>query len=309
MYDGPSIFHVGYIKTATTFLQHRVFDREDLGIGWAGGHESRAFITENYIICDEYLFDPADIRAKMDALERDTRSRDIVPIWSEEMFLSDPAQPLYCGYAALDRLRQTHAGDIKVLITIREQRAFVLAAYQEFIRQGGRHSLYDYIGSGNEPRSYSPILRESLLHFDRAVAAYQQTFGKDNVLVLPIEMLRRDAPQYLHLLGDFLGRSIETVDTGVRVHGSLGMTAVGVQRLTNHFITHSPLNFFGSSRTARAFLKIARIVDKSVPHAVHRLWRKHAETMIERRYGGQLGATNRRLEALIDLDLKSYGYA
>ena len=36
-YDGPALVHVGYPKTASTFLQRRVFDRAELGLRLADG--------------------------------------------------------------------------------------------------------------------------------------------------------------------------------------------------------------------------------------------------------------------------------
>src|SRR5690606_25747219 len=92
----------------------------------------------------------------------------------------------------------------KVLITVREQRSFALSAYREYIAQGGANPLRDFIGTGQEPESFTPILRPEFLMYDRVVAHCQTLFGDENLLVLPYELLRRDPPAYLARLRDFL---------------------------------------------------------------------------------------------------------
>lgn len=306
-YDGTSIFHVGLIKTATTFLQERIFCRADLGIGLGGGPESRAHFVEHYLVCPDFGFDAQAVRARMDALEAPQRAQGLVPIWSEEMFLGDPVQRQYLGQTVLDRLRATHGGAAKLLLTVREQRAFALSAYQEYVLQGGRNPLSDFIGTPERLPGFTPILRESFLHFDQAVAAYIQAFGRENVLVLPICMLRNDPARYLALLGNFLGRPLEGVDTTQVVHKALGLTALEVLRGCNRFAVRSPLRpgLTPSFRIARG---IARRVDRLVPASWDANRKRAMMAQINARYEGCFTESNRRLEALTGHDLKAYGY-
>ena len=63
----------------------------------------------------------------------------------------------------------------------------VISSYREFIMLGGTLSLEDFVGTGHEPLSFTPILREDFLAYDFVVGYYQELYGRQNVLVLPID--------------------------------------------------------------------------------------------------------------------------
>lgn len=304
----PSVFHVGYPKTATTFLQERVFNREDLGVALGGGDESRAYLVENYMVRDDYIFDSKSVRADLDELEKPQRERGLLPVWSEEMFLGAPAQRQYHGPQVQRKLAQTHGGDAKILITIREQRAMALSAYREYVRGGGRNPLRDFIGTRETKPAFSPLLRESFLHYDRAVAAYMDSFGRERVLVLPIELLTSDPQRYLHMLGQFFGLSFETIDTSVRANKGAGLITGALNRQFNKVLVQSPLELSYLSLSNRVAQRTLRLFDKLVPAALDARAVKAAKAAITERYEGQFTASNRALEALTGLDLRQLGY-
>ncbi|MEM7239649.1 MAG: hypothetical protein AAF501_17725, partial [Pseudomonadota bacterium] len=157
-YDGPSIFHVGYIKTGTTFLQNQVFCRPEFGLAIAGGAASRSQLITEFVLSDGYGFDPAATNARLVGLEEDSRARGLVPVWSDETLLGNVVERRYDGQVSAARILAL-AMPKKVLITIREQRSFALSAYREYVKQGGRNTLEHFIGSGQEPVSFTPILR------------------------------------------------------------------------------------------------------------------------------------------------------
>lgn len=91
------------------------------------------------------------------------------------------------------------------MIGIREQKATALSSFREYIFLGGTLSLEEFIGTGHEALSFTPILREDFLAYDLVVDYYQQLFGAENVLVLPIEQLQKDRAGYIQTIFDFCG--------------------------------------------------------------------------------------------------------
>ena len=125
-----------------------------------------------------------------------------VPVLSDETLCGDPFQRRYNGSDVADRIHQVFPR-AKVLIGIREQKAIAVSSYREYIFEGGTLSLTDFIGTGHESLSYTPILREDFLTYDLVVNYYQELYGPENVLVLPIERLQRDRSGFVQSILDF----------------------------------------------------------------------------------------------------------
>lgn len=304
-YDGPALFHVGYPKTASTFLQRRVFDNAGLGFGLAGGASNRAQLVAWFKTDDAYLQDPAQIRSEIANAEAPLRACGLVPVWSEETLLGNPLQRIYDGAWVLERLSRVAPG-ARVLITIRNQLDLALSAYREHLKLG-RHSLQDFIGTGSEPRSYHPILREDYLAFDRAVAAYQDVLGQDNVCVLPQEMLRQAPTAFFERLFTFTELPVQAVQSDQRLNAGLGGTGLRAARTLNALVVRSPLSN-RASLAERLVRRTTRLVDRIAPHALDRRIEAAWRAQIATRYAGRFDASNTRLAQLAGLDLAALGY-
>ena len=119
-----------------------------------------------------------------------------VPVLSDETLCGDPFQRRYDGSYVADRIHEVFPR-AKILIGIREQKATAVSSYREYIFLGGTLSLEEFIGTGHEPLSYTPILREDFLAYHLVVGYYHELYGRENVLVLPIELLQRDQSGYI----------------------------------------------------------------------------------------------------------------
>ena len=99
----------------------------------------------------------------------------------------------------------------KILITVREQKSALVSLHRWFFtRRLTSLSFLDWIRWCN---AYSPYLGSSNDHplrqyqFGQICHLYQQTFGRENVLVLPIEQLQQDPTAYFLTLEGFMGVS------------------------------------------------------------------------------------------------------
>ncbi|MEM9369945.1 MAG: hypothetical protein AAGA26_02180 [Pseudomonadota bacterium] len=305
-YDGPSIFHIGYIKTGTTFLQNQVFSRSELGLGLAGGEESRATLINELVLKDGYDFDPSAAGCRLAALEEPSRALGLVPIWSDETLLGNVIERRYDGQTSAARLLAL-PGPKKVLITIREQRSFALSAYREYIKQGGRNTLDQFIGTGREPASFTPILRTDFLCYDRAINFYRAALGKDGVLVLPSELLSRAPETFAWHLGAFLERDLSDLPVERTENKGRAALTLPVARRLNALTLVNPLSPKPtlSRRIAR---KLVVWMDRFTPAALNSPVEQRYRHQISQRYSGVFLSSNAVTQDATPVPLADLGY-
>lgn len=302
----PVLLHVGYIKTATTFLQNQVFAGPGEGLELAVGKETRGHLVQEILLADDYDFDGAAARAWLESLAAPVRARGNLPVWSEEMLLGNPPSRRYDGFANARKLQATYP-QARVLITIRKQQAIALSIYREYVLGGGALPLAGVIGTGQEARSYTPVLRPDFLHFDRAIRHYMRLFGAENVLVLPQEMLKADPEGYFGALSRFTGCEIAHDAPRANEHVGESFSTLRLRRLTNRFIVKDP-----TCRGRQGFDALSdralRRYDRAIsPRSDDRL-RQGFQAQIEARYRGVFAGSNRRTAELTGLRLGDLGF-
>lgn len=301
------LLHVGYMKTATTYLQASVFNNENIGLGVPLDGKGRGLIVKEVILSDGYSFDKLAASERLEAAAAPLRERDLIPVWSDETFLGEPVTRRYDGYVNALRLHSI-LPNAKVLITIREQKALAYSMYVEYLRQDGLVSLEGFIGTGNEDLSMSPILRSDYLFYDRAVSFYHRIFGKDNVLVLPYELLKVDRAAYFSKLARFIGVEIDLDRINDQpVHRSVGATANLCRYATNRIKTPHPLSN-RPSQWGRLVDRGIFGIDKLIPRQVDRAVEAMIHNRIGERYKGLFRDSNIELKTITRLDLPSLGY-
>lgn len=297
------LIHVGYPKCASTFLQDRLFYPQGLGFH-RPGKEDRALLFEELILNDGFGFD-AD--ASRDRFERMAGGAKGVVVWSEETLVGDPMQRRYNGGDVARRMKAIFP-DARVLMIVREQRAMAISCYRQYVREGGRHSIEDFIGTGSEPLSFHPILRPRFLQYARPVAQYQELFGSENVLVLPFEELVSDVNAGADTIRKFASAEADerrAIDEEARNPGLKGLALATVQRL-------NPLRPLYPSvpRGAKRDKLVGRIgrVAARLPKGFGEGIERDLKEAVERRYAGLFTEDNKRLEQLIGRDLSALGY-
>lgn len=305
MSDDP-LLHIGYVKTATTYLQERIFSEARLGFGLPGGRDSRAELVQQIVLADDYVFDPSSARARLSVLEDEVRGRGLIPVWSDETLLGDPMVRRYDGPANAIRLAQVFP-TARVLITIREQRAVARSIYSEFVRQGGRETLEQVIGTGAEQKSFTPILRPEFLMFDRAVRRYLDVFGAERVLVLPQEWLRKDPAAYFDALSAFTGRNLAPDLADGDRNSALGGVAQASLRRLNHLFVRNPLSP-RRPRMQKLSMMAVRTIDRFAPARLDTALAARQMAAIDRRYADTFRQSNTALAALTGLSLADLGY-
>ena len=196
------IIHIGYHKSASTFLQADVFPQ----------------LPVNYVFLSSYYLDmvESDIEFDADALrtwitqqieQRYHADRGGITIVSHEGLSGHPH-----GYGIVDpitiaqNLKQAFP-NAKIMIVIRNQLDYLRSMYTFRVAIKG----YEY-------RSFKRFLSEEgekgildHLEYDRLIEYYIELFGRERVLVLPMEHLRTSPDKFLAELAGFMEVTVESV--------------------------------------------------------------------------------------------------
>lgn len=242
------LIHIGYHKTGTTWLQEEVFYKNDevfepLSLS-KNRHNSlaRDFIWDG----NGYLLSPFDLNE--DIINRnlkDIRSKviesDKIYVMSDERLSGSPHSSGFNSSVILNRVKNIFP-NAKILIVIREQNSWLLSNYFQYLTAGGTHGLKKYLNTkydGKRP-GFSP----NHIFYHHLILAYQSSFGKENVLVLPYELFKADKTTFLKKLSKFLDSEITLTNS---VFGQLRNRSFNYflnykLRFLNHFIRSTSVN-------------------------------------------------------------------
>lgn len=284
------IVHIGYHKTGTTFLQNNVFPRLE-GLEYVSYAECRQLFAAVY--SDTTLeFDP-EVHTQFTGAGH--------TLYSLERLVGDMGIGDY-NYEIAGRLRAL--GFRKVIVTIRRQDKMTESIYRQYVQQGGVQKAGAYFAD----RDY---FRWSYLEYDKLLARYVDLFGRENMLVLPQEFLRKDAPGAIKLLADFCGATgYQSPNRYKRPNSSLSYRSIQLLRVINHFTYNHYRRSHLVSRRITTW-KFRHLLEAYLdPYLIRRLFgaRKFVSSARSARIRAQYEPSNRRLAELFGLELAQYGY-
>jgi hypothetical protein len=211
------LVHIGVPKSATTSLQFGTFPSHpdirylgkpfyDEGFGYEGSLAT-AELSDSLWKQDELEFDPALARQRFDRGIRPRLGGETLAVLSEEGLSHAGATDRFLIARRLSELCKDV--ECSILLTVREQKSALFSLQQwYFARRLVSSSFEAWI---SWCRSYSSYygrhndfpLRE--YRYARLVETYAGLFGRERVLVLPMEMLAREPAAFFARLEDFAG--------------------------------------------------------------------------------------------------------
>lgn len=313
MLDDPLV-HIGFHKAASTWLQRELFhfDSEFFcplspdRVPNLGQFLGKHFVRDH----ERYLLSPFDMNTGVIQTQVETVLGKIdpgsrVPVLSYERLSGNPHAGSFDARTIAERIRVVFP-KARIFCIIREQKDMILSTYFQYLKIGGTDSVRTYLTRSYDGRR--PGFSPSAYNYLYLVAYYRNIFPPENVLVLPYEMLRDAAGNFLHLFGDF---------TGTDLAGLSGRTTVLHNARKKDFLVPSfpPLNLFrckssvnGYSPMCTATSKfVLEVVDSLIPFSNHKHVRS-AKRQIEEIIGDRYASANRVLSNLIGTDLSEYGY-
>ena len=301
----PLLFHVGYHKTGTTWLQRRLFT-ERYGYRQLADHDE---IFRTLVQPHGLWFDPQDMRRLVDRRMVDV-AEDIVPVVSSEIMVGNPFHGGWGSDIFARRIREI-APEARILFTIRSQLKILPSLYMQYLSRGGTMSCEHFFSGIEVPGYYAFDAKH--FHYHRLVALYQELFGAENVLVVTQEQLQDDVDGFVRGIAGFSGNEhsqvLQARDMG-KQSPSYPEYAAPVLRRVNHIQRNifNPQPVLPIGTGTRGPYKVMGYVLKTAPFRSVLGDRKRVTDYVKTRFAGSFADSNRRLAEIVrhPLDLSRY---
>lgn len=295
----PVVIHIGYHKTATTWLQRAVFPKlEGVCAGdWAG------MLRRELVVVNPYEFDATATR---DLVLSDVEVGDVALI-SYERLSGHYAMGGLDSSMLAQRLNESFP-EAKVLMTIRRQPDMVLASYGQYVRGGGTESIRRFL---RPPRDgyRMPHFDLRYLEYHHLIAHYQPLFGVERVKVLAYEQLGQSAADFAQQVAEFVGVPGPGNLDAAAINRSSSPLVRGAQRRGNVLLRGAlnPNGLLESRLLSGVLARRLKSFDQRLPEAVRRVGSSSARTIVESACQGRFAESNDRTVGLTGLALGDLG--
>lgn len=250
----PVVVHIGYHKTASTWLQRVVFPSQGRLVRVVQDGPARLNPFVHAIVAPHDAdFDPGAARAALDRLvaerlgvEADgrvagggaARSGPPVVLVSAERLSGHAASGGYDTHRIADRLHATLAGrDVKVCWLVREQTAMIESQYRQLVSHGFCGPIEALWSDESGWRTVGP--RAAYYEYDRLADHYAARFGRDRVALWAYEHLASERDRFLAALAAFCGvdgfGDLRSEDAARVVNPSIPARGLWVHRTLNRW--------------------------------------------------------------------------
>ncbi len=282
-----NLLHIGYQKTASTFLQKRLFPH--LRSRWFDRPMSTLFCRN--LIED----DPYTERTFTTYVAEQSAIHDKPGIISFESLSGHIWEGSGTAGRTAERLARVAPGSA-VLVVVRSQPSMLVALYGQYLNEGGTGSLAAFL-AGDLP---GVALDPSYLDFHVLVERYRQLFPE--VVVLPYESFRDSPTPFLRGICDLVGSPFVDIPTG-RENPTTSTVGATLLRFNNRTFRRSKFNPepplpAPGARVARTQLQRLQIGPS--------LWERHRRRAEE--YCRRYAESNARLQQTCTWDLAGYDY-
>lgn len=216
-----TVFHIGFPKSGSTYLQRQIFQHLNQ-YAYMGVHaaekqsEFRRFLNDFHT----HMFKTDGLTFDADRCIHDKQKLAEQHPDKPLLFSYEYAVGVLFGYpdavVKAQRLQQIFGRDLKIIIVVREQTAILSSQYRD-------HPFEPRDIQKGHPVSFAQWYRQTdalryfrftdLVHYDRLVRVYDDLFGANNVLVLPMELMAENPQLYAQKIGDFLNVPEATIKT------------------------------------------------------------------------------------------------
>lgn len=299
------LVHVGLHKCGSTWLQKNLFVSDKYGFVAPWGSMSHAAVT-NFVEVDPLCFDSKEVRKEFYQSLKMYDAEFKVAVVSHEALSSRPHHGKYYAPYAAERIKSVFP-EAKILFIFREQPSIIYSLYVEHIRNGGKHTFEEFIGTDREKPGWSPLCKLSFFEFDRLLDMYNDIFGSVNVLALPLELLRINPEKFVGDIFSHVNLPSASLETRKIINVGMGVATTEIFRLSNNFIRKDalgrsiPISFKVRDR-------ISRRIEKLTPNSLQVLLKRKRLDVLDKRIGGFFGRSNKRLNSILKLDLETLGY-
>lgn len=300
------VVHIGYPKTGTTLLQKHIYPY------------FKDFKYLNYKTCHE-LFYTVIYKDELD-YNSSLPLKTLAPYQShEKLFASYESLTGPLWFNGLNRSsipkRLKGLGVTKVIITIRHQVHEIDSCYRQYIQEGGILSFEGALKT-EEKYSWKNMIDLDYFNYYSLIQLYADTFGKQNILIIPSELLKKDLVGTVRDIEAFIGSSaldeahLKRAEQH-RSNKSLTNLSLNFLRLTNHFTTSKfkPNNLITNKITTWKVRHLLQSkIDPLLPQSLSKRKNFISNTNLKNKIRAYYSESNAALEEEFDLCLKDLGY-
>jgi sulfotransferase family protein len=313
--NDPILIHIGYHKTATSWLEHLIFDNPETGFRWFH-KKSRAAPVHRFIRDRPFEFDADAVRAEFDTLIGEARAEGLTPVLSFGRLSGHAFSGGFDSKMIADRLKSVFP-EARVLIVIREQRSVIVSTYKQYVKTGGLCNLEHFLEPAKDDWRI-PEFDYRYYEYHHLIGYYQRLYGRENVLVLPYEELVRNARGFVARIAGFAGHPLaedvlDRLPYDQRSTVAKPALMLGISRPFNRLGQPTDLNpqpLPGPAKLAELPKTMRRwevwerpLVLKLAARSEQRLRENVAKAV-----GDRYVESNRKTAELTGLDLASYGW-
>lgn len=332
--------HIGIQKTGTTFLQEFCFPYLK-GLHYA--HKKNYSIPPPDSIVGRLSrianTNPLFLDLKKEKEEVDLLLQSIneeTVLISYERLFGNLSFNFYDNFTTTSSLKHLFP-TAKIIMIIRRQDDLLESLYKQCLRSyfcPTVNSFLNYVNKRFEDPAYFftyPSINAKQLNLHKYACNYAQVFGRDNVILLPYEMMKADQQSFLNRLFDFMHIEPFYPKKNRNAHRSYSLLSCYIAFLLNRFVrvkgreskmfrfipnepfssylrNQSSVNFF-----CRALDKINRRLSLNyiLEHIVDRIFYMKGNLISNRKKELIMELhkeSNRKLDEEFDLGLKQYGY-
>jgi len=317
------VLHVGYHKTATTYLQRCVFGSHPeilyLGRPWVDEELRRLFRTYKYT--HDLDFDPhrfsswfwriAERVGPQVWRRKGQATEPKVLMASSESLHSGPEWFGLCVASMAERLKAVFS-PCEVILGFRNQADYVESNYREYVRHGGKLPFKRFVRS-----SFACNLALlPKLQYDKVLALYRRLFGPERVHVYLQERLGRERSSALAELMELIGMDAGQEFPQGRVNVGWSKTATECMRLVNKWLAQDYLEqYFIAGRLAekpfrerlrRRFRRLFKRANRMLASAKRPS--RYLDEATREQINARFKASNEALAAQLGQDIRELGY-
>lgn len=279
MKKNSPLIHIGYHKTASTWLQKHLFENEELGFK---RYFSKADIRDEIVMPHSLDFNYRWVNELyQDKLDQGNK----VSVISSERLSGHPHSGGYDSKEIADRLKKVFP-DGKILIVTREPISAILSCYQQYVKFGGTCSLEDYLVPSRRNLPVIPLFNFMHFRYDRLINYYRHSFGTNNVLVLSFEEFKDNPLRFCNRITQFC--ELPEIEPEVLPFSKITnrkLSAVGsdMVRQVNKVFNKTRLNpsCMDFNSGANLLIKLFMFLDQFIPKSIHKQYDDQSKKLIE----------------------------
>ncbi|WOE70347.1 sulfotransferase [Hydrogenimonas thermophila] len=300
-------FHIGLPKSATSYLQKNFFPV--LNLTYLGKHYDSKIDKRDNNKDFEKLFRALFYKQPFQVTEEEyNKIKNLIGhnkkiLYSNEVMVGSYTINFNNGYQIAHHIKNGFPNS-KIIYVIRKQDDFIESLYRQAIRNGYSHSIKKFLNykkGSFRINNYENDGQIDLFSLDyyKQLTFYTNIFGKENLLVLPYELLKINRTLFLKKLTSFM--SVEYIEplSSEKTNSQDGYILLLIMRFINSFISKKIQNRLND---VLFFNKIGKLLNY-IPYK-----RKFISYELQKKIQEFYNESNKKASEKFHLELENFGY-